>query len=72
VSLTRTIVACLPVAGICALALSIWPDDARGLVQALWLGGTIALASAGFWVAATAMRAPERSALLRLLPVRRG
>jgi putative peptidoglycan lipid II flippase len=71
VSLARTAIACLPVAGVCALAVSLWPDDARLSLQALCLGGTIAVAAAAFWVTATALRAPERAALLRLLPSRR-
>jgi hypothetical protein len=40
-------------------------------VQALWLAGTIAGGAAVFWIAAAALRAPERSTLVRLLPRRR-
>jgi putative peptidoglycan lipid II flippase len=71
VSLARTGVACVPLAGVCALALSAWPTDSHLWVQALWLGATIAAAAGVFWIAAAAVRAPERSALLRMLPSRR-
>jgi putative peptidoglycan lipid II flippase len=71
VSLGRTAVACLPVAGVCQLAMSTWPDESRLFLQTLWLGGTITGAAAAFWAAAALLGAPERSALLRLLPGRR-
>ena len=72
VSAARTLLACVPLAGVCALALSAWPRGARQSVEAVWLGGTIAVGATAFWVAAVLLRAPERSALTRLLPGHRG
>lgn len=71
VSLMRTAVASAPLAGWCALAMSRWPHGARHGVQALWLLGTIIVGALVFWIAAALVRAPERAALLRLLPGRR-
>jgi len=72
VSFARTLLACAPLAGVCALALSVWPEGSRQSVQALWLGGTIALGALAFWGAAGLLRAPERAALMRLRPRHRG
>jgi putative peptidoglycan lipid II flippase len=71
VSVARSTVACLPLAGWCALVTRVWPHAARHGVQALWLGGTIVVGALLFWLAATVVRAPERTAIRRMLPARR-
>jgi len=70
-SVGRTLIASVPLAGVCALAMAVWPDTARLSLQALWLAGTIVIGTSVFWIAAAIMRAPERLALLRLVPGRR-
>jgi putative peptidoglycan lipid II flippase len=70
-SLALTLVASVPVAIVCALAIYAWPVG-RGLVLNLvWLAGAIVAGSALFWLASTALRAPERAALIGMLPGRR-
>ena len=67
-SLARTLAASVPLAAWCALAMARWPHVAPHVVQTLWLIGTIAGGALVFWLAASVLRAPERTALARMLP----
>jgi putative peptidoglycan lipid II flippase len=67
-SLARTLAASVPLAAWCALAMSRWPHAAAQVVQTMWLIGTIAGGALVFWLAAAVLRAPERTALVRMLP----
>jgi putative peptidoglycan lipid II flippase len=67
-SLARTLAASVPLAAWCALAMARWPHAAAHVVQTLWLIGTIAGGALVFWLAASVLRAPERTALARMLP----
>ena len=67
-SLARTLAASVPLAAWCALAMTRWPHVAPHVVQTLWLIGTIAGGALVFWLAASVLRAPERTALARMLP----
>jgi putative peptidoglycan lipid II flippase len=71
VSVLRSTLACVPLAGWCVLVMAVWPHEAHHGVQALWLGAAIVVGAGVFWGAAALVRAPERAAMLRLLPSRR-
>lgn len=71
VSLLRTTLACVPLAVWCAVVMSRWPHAAGHGLQALWLVGTMSGGALVFWMAAALVRAPERAALVRMLPGRR-
>jgi len=68
VSLVRTFAASAPLVAWCALAMARWPHTAPHGIQTLWLLGTIGGGALVFWLAAVAVRAPERAALARMVP----
>jgi hypothetical protein len=63
----RTALAALPLAAWCALALPVLAARRGLLVDAALLTATIAGGALVFWLASAALRAPERSALNRLV-----
>jgi len=50
----------------CVGCLWLWPPVVSRLVEAAWLGGSIAGGAVVFWLASAVLGAPERVALLRL------
>jgi putative peptidoglycan lipid II flippase len=72
-SAARTLAAAAPLALWCWLAvrLTLPPRAAGTAAAAGWLAVVVAGGIAVFWLAAAAVRAPERAALARLLPWRR-
>jgi putative peptidoglycan lipid II flippase len=71
VGLARTLAATAPLALLCGAALTWWPRPASLAVDAAWLGAAIAGGALLFWVASAMLHAPERTALIRMLPGRR-
>jgi putative peptidoglycan lipid II flippase len=69
-SAARTVVASTPLVAWCWLAveLTLPARTAGTLTAAGWLAGVVAGGIALFWVASAVVRAPERTALERLLP----
>jgi putative peptidoglycan lipid II flippase len=66
----RTAAASLPVVAWCGVALVAWPAAPALWLDVVWLAGAIAGGAGIFWAASALLRAPERAALLRLLPSR--
>jgi len=62
----RTALASLPLAGACWLALALWPPRPTFVLDVLWLGATIVVGGAAFWVASVALGMSERTVLVRL------
>jgi putative peptidoglycan lipid II flippase len=65
-SACRTVLASLPVAGACWLALALWPSRPTLALDIAWLGATIAVGGAAFWAASVALGMSERTVLVRL------
>ncbi len=70
-SLARTLLATVPLALWCGLWLAVWPSGGGRWAEAGALAAAVLGGAAAFWAASAALRAPERSALARLLPGRR-
>jgi putative peptidoglycan lipid II flippase len=69
-SATRTLLACIPVAAWCVLLATFGPAaGARGDAAVVVLG--VAGGAALFWIASALLGAPERTALVAILPRRR-
>src|SRR2546427_279840 len=66
----RTLLASLPLAAWCWLALALWPARSS-LVEGAWLAVVIAVGAGVFWVASAALGITERTALLSLYRRRR-
>jgi putative peptidoglycan lipid II flippase len=64
--LVRTLVAALPLAAVCWLATSWWPQHPSFVIDAAWLATTIAAGTGVFWAASAALGISERTALLNL------
>src|SRR5262245_42904768 len=65
-SAVRTVLASLPLAGSCWLALALWPPRPTFALDVAWLGATIAVGGGAFWAASVALGMSERTVLLRL------
>jgi putative peptidoglycan lipid II flippase len=65
-SACRTVLASLPVAGACWLALALWPSRPTFALDVVWLGATIVGGGAAFWAASIALGMSERTVLVRL------
>ena len=66
----RTAAASLPLAAWCGAALVLWPAAPALWLDGAWLAGAIAGGAGLFWVASVLLGAPERVALVRMLPSR--
>jgi len=62
----RTLLATLPLAALCWLALALWPARPSFVIDVAWLAATIAAGTAVFWASSAALGISERTALLRL------
>jgi putative peptidoglycan lipid II flippase len=62
----RTLLASLPLAALCWVALALWPAQTSFVIDVAWLGATIALGAGVFWAASAALGITERTALLNL------
>jgi len=62
----RTVLASLPLAGVCGLALALWPTRRSLPLDAAWLAATIVVGVGFFWAASAALGISERKALLSL------
>jgi putative peptidoglycan lipid II flippase len=69
-SLGRTLIATIPLAFACALAVRAWPSGHGLMVDVGWLAASMLGGSAVFWLASSALGAPERLALVGILPRR--
>jgi len=69
-SVGRTLLASLPLAGACGLALALWPARASFPLDVAWLAATIVIGAGLFWAASVALGISERLALLKLSPGR--
>ena len=65
-STARTLLASLPLAAVCWLALTLWPARPSFASDAAWLSAAIAVGAAVFWASSAALRISERTALLSL------
>jgi putative peptidoglycan lipid II flippase len=65
-AVARTLLASLPLAALCWLALALWPARPSLVLDVAWLSATIALGAAVFWAASAALRISERTALVNL------
>jgi putative peptidoglycan lipid II flippase len=70
-SATRTILASLPLAAVCGLALAAWPARPSPVLDATWLAATIVTGGGLFWAASATLGLSERLALVKLLSSRR-
>jgi putative peptidoglycan lipid II flippase len=66
----RTAAASLPLAAWCGAALVLWPAAPSRWLDGAWLAGAIAGGAGLFWAASVLLGAPERVALVRMLPSR--
>jgi putative peptidoglycan lipid II flippase len=62
----RTLLASLPLAAVCWLALALWPARSSFVVEVAWLAVAIAVGAGVFWAASAALGITERTALLSL------
>ena len=62
----RTLLASLPLAALCGLAVALWPARPSFVIDAAWLIVTIAAAAGVFWGGSAALGISERTALLSL------
>jgi putative peptidoglycan lipid II flippase len=62
----RTVLASLPLAAVCWLALAWWPRHSSLVIDVAWLAATVAAGAAVFWAASAALGISERATLLRL------
>jgi len=69
-SMCRTLLASLPLAGACGLALAVWPARLSLGLDIAWLAATIGVGAGLFWAASIALGLSERLTLLRLYPGR--
>jgi putative peptidoglycan lipid II flippase len=63
----RTVLASLPLAAVCWLALAWWPSHPSLGADVIWLAAAIVASAGVFWAASVALGISERSALVRLL-----
>ena len=68
VSVVRTLGASATVIALCLVMLGLWPHRAGAVHEALWLAVAIAGGGVAYWGATVLLRAPERLALIRILP----
>ena len=70
-SALRTLAACAPLAAWCGVLAWFWPGRAPRSMETTWLVAAVAGGGALYWLAAILLAAPEREALLGILPGRR-
>jgi putative peptidoglycan lipid II flippase len=70
-SALRTLAACAPLVAWCGLLAWFWPGRATRSMETAWLVAAVAGGGALYWLAAMLLAAPERRALLGILPARR-
>jgi putative peptidoglycan lipid II flippase len=66
-SANRTLLASLPLAGVCGVALAAWPARSSLALDAAWLAATIIAGGGLFWAASAALGISERLALWKLV-----
>jgi len=67
----RTLLASLPLAAACWLALALWPGRSSFVGEVAWLAMVIAVGAGVFWAASAALGITERTAILSLYRRRR-
>jgi len=62
----RTLLASLPLAALCGLAVALWPARPSFVIDTAWLIATIAAGAGVFWGGSAVLGISERTALLSL------